>query len=76
MNYKTLNELDFLNQITFNSNNDNTKPNQNHVNQKFLKGVNKHAPLKHVPYINKDFRKSLCIRNRLRNIFRTLPKKT
>ena len=78
-NYKKFDEQEFLNDL--NSSNVSLKPddpnqNYNTLTKVFADTVNKHAPLKKktlrgndAPFMNKEFRKEIYKRSRLRNIF-------
>ena len=84
-NYKEFNEKLFLEDLeisNLSANSDNQHDNYTNLTQTFSKVVQKHAPLKkkilrgnHAPFINREFRKEIYKRSRLRNKFWKDPSK-
>ena len=84
-NYKNFNEELFLKDLensNLSANSDNPHENYTNLSQTFSKVVQKHTPLKkkiirrnHAPFINREFRKEIYKRSRLRNKFWKDPSK-
>ena len=84
-NYKNFNEELFLKDLensNLSANSNNPHENYTNLSQTFSKVVQKHAPLKkkflrgnHAPFINREFRKEIYKRSRLRNKFWKDPSK-
>ena len=76
-NYKNFNNSNFMKDLSNNTlflDSEDPKENYNFLTTKFQEAVNRHTPLKkkilrgnHVPFIDREFRKAIYTRSRLRN---------
>ena len=84
-NYKNFDESKFIEDLIytdFSSQSDDPNENYSFLTTEFSKIVEKHAPLRkkfirgnHAPFMNKELRKAICTRSRLRNKFCKSPSK-